>query len=103
MADLTGARLELAAAVMGRIVELAGERIPESDLDGILSLDSKLGAVLSSQWRKSWRDTSSWKETIWKNGAAASSAQAPRPALSRLEGLITDLRAAIETDKSVAG
>ena len=95
----SGAKLEIADMIATRIVSILKTDLGKADLSAIADINTKLQDVLSSTWRKSWKDGGTWKEHAWKNGAAARGELVSNPAegLAKLEQAISKLGAEIRS------
>jgi hypothetical protein len=92
----SGAKLEIADMITTRIAAILKGDLEKADLASAIDINSRLGEVLATQWRKSWRDGSNWKEKIWKQGNCSKAELVSNPAdrISRLEEMIAGLRVA---------
>lgn len=91
-----GAKLEIADMITTRISTLLKTELEKADLLTVVDINSRLGDLLASQWRQSWKDGSNWKEKIWKDGNCSKAELVSNPAdrIARLEQVISELRAA---------
>lgn len=94
-----GAKLEIADMITTRIASILKGELSKADLVEIVDINSRLGEVLATQWRKSWRDGSNWKEKIWKQGNCSKAELVSNPGdrIARLEEVISGLRATAQT------
>ena len=93
-----GAKLEIADMITTRIVSILKTDLEKADLLTAVDINSRLGDLLASQWKQSWKDGSNWKEKIWKDGNCAKAELVSNPAerIARLEQLISELRGAVQ-------
>lgn len=91
-----GAKLEIADMITTRILSILKTDLEKADLQTAVDINSRLGEILATQWRRSWRDGSNWKEKIWKEGNCSKAELVSNPAerIARLEQVISELRAA---------
>lgn len=91
-----GAKLEIAEMITTRISTLLRTELDKADLFTAVDINSRLGDIISSQWRQSWKDWGNWKEKIWKDGNCSKAELVSNPAerIARLEQIVSELRAA---------